>query len=96
MLTFISKYFKKCFKCNHNYPLFLFPINFRKYQLSTAKGKGLVCKICLYKEVINEGSYVKVTLNNKLDKEGKKLPDIIEVIRVEKTIINGLKRIIKL
>ncbi len=92
----LKKYFKKCFKCNHNYPLFLFPINFRKYQLSTAKGKGLVCKICLYKEVINEGSYVKVTLNSKLDKEGKKLSDIIEVIRVDKTIINGLKRIIKL
>lgn len=76
--------FKKCFKCNIKYPLFFYPVNNRKYQLKTAKGRGLVCKSCLFKEVIRNGSYVQFINNEPV------------VIKVNKTIKNAFKRVFNL
>lgn len=38
--------FKKCFKCDNVYPLFLFKVNTSKYQRPASKGRCFECKIC--------------------------------------------------
>lgn len=46
-----TPWFKKCFKCNNIYPLWLFKINTSRFQLPSAKGKCFECKICSKKRI---------------------------------------------
>ena len=41
-----TPWFKKCFKCNNVYPLFIFEKNNSRFQLPSAKGKCFECRIC--------------------------------------------------
>ena len=42
----LSKYFKKCFKCNNVYPTLMFKKNNSKFQLPSGRGKRFKCRVC--------------------------------------------------
>lgn len=46
---------KKCFYCNRNLPLFMYPLNRRAYQRPEDKGRGKSCHICNYKAWSRQG-----------------------------------------
>ena len=49
---------KNCTRCKRWFPLFMFKTDIRKYQLKTAMGKVMACRLCLWKES-GKGSVVR-------------------------------------
>ena len=65
----VDKYFKRCFTCGINKPLFLFKTNNKKYQLVSDKNKMVNCKKCETKRLIKQqGEIIKYNfITNKYD-----------------------------
>ena len=58
---------KKCYKCTHTYPLFLFHKDRRKFQLKFNKGTCAECRVCTADRVYS-GSIIRYNFNtNKFD-----------------------------
>jgi len=70
--------FRKCFKCNNNFPLFLFHKNTRKYDIPYYKGRCVECRWCASKRVLT-GKIVQW--------DGKKF----NLINIKPTLINFIK-----
>ena len=50
---------KTCFKCKHNYPLFLFHKDDSTYQLKSNKGKVVECRFCVLKRSKTQGGLMQ-------------------------------------
>lgn len=62
----MNKYFKRCFTCRSNKPLFLYSDNHMKYKLPSDKGKMVNCRICETKYFINnKGNVVRYDFTNR-------------------------------
>jgi hypothetical protein len=58
---------KRCYKCTHTYPLFLFHKDRRKFQLKFNKGTCAECRFCTADRVYS-GSIIRYNFNtNKFD-----------------------------
>jgi len=54
---------KNCTRCKRWFPLFMFKTDIRKYQLKTAMGKVMSCRLCIWKES-GRGSVVRWRVND--------------------------------
>ena len=54
---------KHCTRCSKWYPLFMYKTDIRKYQLKSAMGKVMSCRICIWKES-GKGPVVRWTGND--------------------------------
>jgi hypothetical protein len=71
---------KRCYKCTHTYPLFLFHKDRRKFQLKIAKGTTHECRVCTANRVWS-GSIIRYNFTT----------NKFETIEVKPNWINWIK-----